>query len=512
MKMRVVAYARYSSNNQREESIDAQLRAIEEYAKQNNMIIVKTYIDRAMSGTKDDRPEFMQMIMDSKKKIFDAVIVHKLNRFSRNKYDAAKYKHKLQRNNVKLLSVLERLDDSPESIVMESLLMGMAEYESKNLAREVMKGSLENARTARHNGGLPPLGYTVDPKTQLYLINEETAPIIRFVYDSYISGIGYNEIVNELNKRGTKTAKGNKFTVSTVKDILKNEKYIGTYTYNKAESKNVDGKRNSHRCKSENQIIKIENGMPAIIDKKDFEEVKRIMDRNKRIHNTYNAKETYLLSGIIECGECGSKMNGNISYYKNNGEKLRYIMYRCTSKSGESKEHTKSIKRDIIEEYILTEMERVIFSEQAINYLVKELSKFSNAKGKQMQDELKFTKNKLAKIEKDIENILLAVAEGNRHASLMDRLAKLEEEKESLVIEIEETKLSYPQTEPITASYLKKIFKEHKKILEQRDKILIKKFISLYVEKVMVFEDYVEVVFKLGALLVQRGHGEPHHK
>ena len=512
MKMRVVAYARYSSNNQREESIDAQLRAIEEYAKQNNMLIIKTYIDRAMSGTKDDRPQFMQMIMDSKKKIFDAVIVHKLNRFSRNKYDAAKYKHKLQRNNVKLLSVLERLDDSPESTVMESLLMGMAEYESKNLAREVMKGSLENARTCRHNGGLPPLGYSVDPKTQLYLINEETAPIIRFIFESYINGRGYNDIVSELNKKGLKTSKGNKFTVSTVRDILKNEKYIGTYTYNKAEAKNVDGKRNSHRSKNEDQIIKIENGMPAIIDKKDFEEVKRIMDRNKKIHNTFNAKEVYLLSGLVQCGECGSKMNGNISYYKNNGEKLRYIMYRCTAKAGETKEHTKSIGRDILEEYILTEMERVIFSDTAINYLVKELSKFYNSKSKQMQDELKFTKNKLSKIEKDIENILLAVAEGNRHASLMDRLSKLEEEKESLVVQIEETKLSYSGTEPITASYLKKIFKEHKKILEQRDKELIKKFISLYVEKIMVFEDCVDVVFKLSPLLVQRSYGEPYHK
>ncbi len=92
--------------------------------------------------------------------------------------------------------------------------------------------------------------------------------------------------------------------------------------------------------------------MPTIIDKKDFEEVKRIMDRNKKIHNTYNAKEIYLLSGLIECGECGSKMNGNISYYKNNGEKLRYIMYRCTAKAGGSREHTKSIRRDTLEEYI----------------------------------------------------------------------------------------------------------------------------------------------------------------
>lgn len=132
---------------------------------------------------------------------------------------------------------MERLDDSPESTVMKSLLMRMAEYDSKNLAREVMKGSLENARIVRHNRGLPSLGYAVDHKIQLYIINEETTPIIRFIYDSYINGSGYNDIINELNNKGLKTSKGNKFTVSTVKDILKIEKYIGTYIYNKAEEK-----------------------------------------------------------------------------------------------------------------------------------------------------------------------------------------------------------------------------------------------------------------------------------
>lgn len=226
--------------------------------------------------------------------------------------------------------------------------MGMAEYESKNLAREVMKGSLENARTCRHNGGLPPLGYSVDPKTQLYLINEETAPIIRFIFDSYINGNGYHYIVDKLNKKGLKTTKGNKFTVSTVRDILKNEKYIGTYTYNKAEAKNIDGKRNSHKCKNKDQIIKIEGGMPSIISKKDFEEVKSIMDRNKRILNTYNAKEIYLLSGLIECGECGAK---------------RYIMYRCTAKAGESKEHKKILEqrdKELIKKFISLYVEKVL--------------------------------------------------------------------------------------------------------------------------------------------------------
>ena len=161
--------------------------------------------------------------------------------------DKGHLRRALDEGKILLLSVLERLYNSPESTVMESLLVGMVEYESKNLAREVIKGSLENARTCIHNGGLPLLGDTVAQRTQLYIINEETTPIIRFIFDSYINGSWYNDIVDKLNKKGLKTTKGNNFTVSTVKDIFKNEKYIGTYIYNKAEAKNIDMKRNSHK-------------------------------------------------------------------------------------------------------------------------------------------------------------------------------------------------------------------------------------------------------------------------
>lgn len=190
----------------------------------------------------------------------------------------------------------------------------------------------------------------------------------------------------------------------------------------------------------------------------------RIMNRNKKIHNTFNAKAVYLLSGLIKCG---SKMNGNVTYNRKTGEKISYYMYRCSGNNKSDKKHTKSINKESIEEYIISEMEKVIFSKEAINYLVKELSKFTDVKQKQLEEEIRFSKKKLLKVEKNIENILLAVAEGNRHSSLMDRLSKLESEKEDLVISIEKTKLRYPESEPITEEYLRKIFKEHKSILEK---------------------------------------------
>ena len=134
---RVAEYARFSSDNQRSESIDAQIRAMNQFCKQNHWQIVATYTDEARSATSDNRPGFLQMIADSGKGLFDIILVHKLDRFSRDRYDSAVYRKRLKQNNVRLCSVLERMDDSPESIMMESVLEGMAEYYSRNLSREL---------------------------------------------------------------------------------------------------------------------------------------------------------------------------------------------------------------------------------------------------------------------------------------------------------------------------------------------------------------------------------------
>ena len=155
-----VAYCRYSSNNQREESIDAQLRAIREYAKANHIVILKEYVDSAISATGSaDRKQFNQMLLDSKKREFTNVIVHKLDRFCRNQDDAYGYKLELKKNGVRVISVLERIDNTPEGKLLEGILDTLAGFYSKNLARETMKGMKENAYKCMCNGGIPPYGY-----------------------------------------------------------------------------------------------------------------------------------------------------------------------------------------------------------------------------------------------------------------------------------------------------------------------------------------------------------------
>src|SRR6056297_572143 len=254
--IRAVAYCRYSSDNQREESIDAQLRAIKDFCSREGYTLTGTYIDEAVSGTSDDRARFLDMIADASKGKFDVVLVHKLDRFARNRYDSAIYKKKLRDAGVRVVSILERLDDSPESIILESVLEGMNEYYSKNLSREVHKGMKENALQAKHNGGVPPLGFDVNAEG-FYVIKEPEADAVRKIYELFITGHGYGLIAEKLNELGFSTKAGRAFRKNSIRDVLLNEKYIGTYIFAKGSSKEV----------------RLEDALPAIIDKESFDKV-----------------------------------------------------------------------------------------------------------------------------------------------------------------------------------------------------------------------------------------------
>ena len=267
---KVALYARFSSDNQRTESIDAQIRAMKSYCKQQHWQIVATYIDEARSATTDNRPDFQRMISDSSRGIFNVVLVHKLDRFSRNRYDSAIYKSKLKKNNVSIASVLERIDGSPESVMMEAMLEGMAEYYSKNLSREVMKGMNETALQCRHTGGCTPLGYDLNSDRML-IINPHEAESVRIIFEMYDNGYGYSEIISFLNKHGYKTRKGSIFGKNSLYEILGNEKYTGVYIFNKASSKNsASQKRNNHSYKAYDSVVRVENGCPQIISKELF--------------------------------------------------------------------------------------------------------------------------------------------------------------------------------------------------------------------------------------------------
>ncbi|MDO4556495.1 MAG: recombinase family protein, partial [Lachnospiraceae bacterium] len=307
----VVAYARFSSDNQRSESIDAQLRAIRKFCEDNNYNILTCYVDEAKSATTDRRPAFQEMIDDAVKGEFEKIVIHKLDRFARNRKDSIVYKALLKEYGVEVVSVTEPLSSSPESVILESVLEGMAEYYSLNLSREVKKGQKENALQCKTIGGTPPLGYDVDKNTLKFVINEHEATAVRYIFQSVLNGIGYKQIIAQLNAWGYRTKAGNPFAVTSLNSILRNPKYKGEYRYCQDVGKDMVKRRAAHKDYESDAVIRKKGGVPAIISERDFDKVQQIMD-DRRIRDTSaNAKENYLLSGKVRCGECGASYCGS---------------------------------------------------------------------------------------------------------------------------------------------------------------------------------------------------------
>lgn len=495
---KAVVYARFSSENQRDESIDAQVRAINEYCEKNNIQIVKIFADRAKSATSANRPKFQEMIKFCENDVtgISMVIVHKLDRFSRDKYDSAMYKQKLKLKGIRVVSVLENLNDSPESVILESVIEGMAQYYSANLAREVAKGQRENALKARHNGGIPPLGYDVT-MDKTYIINDEESKAVKIIFDRYVNGYSYSQIIDELNELGFRTkVKNKKFTKNSLYSILSNEKYTGVYVFNKTQRKGVNGKRNGHKQKSKEEIIKVEGGMPQIIDKEIFEQAQEMMKKRKRAPGTNKATTFYLLTGLVRCGECGHMYQGNkrLDSYRN-----EYVSYRCGCRKQKRNCDNKEIRRDELEEFVLTELEKHVLNDDAIPVLSKELNKKLQDKNNSNEEMLNSLRNKLTKVNKEIENILNAIMSGIVNNMLKEKLDELEQVKVNLDLKINELDIERTDEEEVfvTEDQIRNMFGRFKEFVLTRNLPECKKFIGDYVKEVIVYKDHVEVIFNV---------------
>ncbi len=388
--LRAVGYTRFSSDGQREESIEAQIRAITDYAERNGYALHTIYTDRALSGTTDNRPDFIRMIDDAKSGAFDVIIVHKLDRFARNRADGAIYRRELEKCGVKLISVLENFDDSPESVILQSVIEGYNEYYSRNLRREVLKGLRENALTCRFTGGIPPLGYDINKDTLKYEINPFEAEAVKLIFKMYLEGAGYTAIIDELNRHSFTTKRGKPFGKNSLFEILKNEKYSGVYVYNKTVPVDAEGKWNRHQSRNDDEIIRIEGGIPQIISKEDFQKVQQKMEARRHKSATFKAKQEYLLSGKIRCGECGSNYCGNSR--KATDKNPLYISYNCVKRNGSIKCKNPGIKRDFLEELVLDRLSKAVFSEDVLPTILAQYNEYAlgrNTKYTTLTNELK---------------------------------------------------------------------------------------------------------------------------
>ena len=340
-------YCRFSSNMQREESIDAQKRIITQYAGVYGYKITEWYCDEAKSGTTTNRPEFKRLMDDVENNRIRNLIVHKLDRFSRNIRDTLDCLTILQEHHVAFMSVAEKIDSTPAGSLMITVIQALNEYYVQNLATEVLKGQRENAYNGLWTGGVPPLGYDIVDKRMV--INEEEAKTVRIIFEMGATGYGYGQIIDRLNLLGCKTKRGQPFGKNSLHDLIRNEKYKGVYVFNlRAAKKGRSRKRNNHAYKSDDEIIRIPNGCPAIVT----EELWNRANSTLQVTGRYmtNAKQPYLLTGLLVCGECGAKMHGNLRI-SHSGKK--YLTYRCNVKNNQRICNSKEIRTGPLDSFVL---------------------------------------------------------------------------------------------------------------------------------------------------------------
>ncbi len=478
---RAAAYARFSSTSQREESIDAQLRAIREYADRNGYAIVAEYVDNAKSARYSKRPQFQQMLHDAKSEAFDFIIVHKLDRFARNRTEAAITRYELKKYGVKIVSVLENLDDSPESIILESLLEGMAEYYSLNLAREVMKGLMENARKGLFNGGRPPLGYdVVDGK---YVINEFEAQAVKLIFDMFVQGYSYPAIINQLNKAGYRTKFRNPFGKNSIHEILRNEKYIGNYAFNRRRKRDETGKRSNRAFKQEEEVVRIKGAIPAIIEEDVFIKVQKKMD-SRRVSTRApgpwygigaRGKEIYVLSGLVFCGHCGNKMHGNIMV--RGGKQYKY--YSCEGRRAGCKQP--SIPKHVVENKVIEVLAEVLNPDLAEQY-TESLNALIE---KQCSEKIPVIEEKMQEIDNQISNLLDLIQDGCDLSFVKPRLNGLALQKAKLESEIKALSAKAPRKK-VSVDTVAAVLRNIKDVLQGCDLENIQQICRSLIERVTV--------------------------
>lgn len=475
--IKAASYARFSSDNQREESAEAQLYDNQKYAKKNDVLIVKEYVDRAETGRTDNREGFKLMLEDAKVNKFDIIIVHKVDRFARNRYDSAMHKHTLKKHGVKVVYSAQTIDDTPEGVLMEGMLESFAEYYSLNLATEVMKGMKENAKNGLFNGGTPPLGYDIVDKN--YAINEREARIVREIFELYLTDTGYKEIVNKLNLNGYKNKQGKKFVFNSIPGILKNPKYAGIYEFNKTARKYGDnGKRNIKEYKDDKDVIRVVNALPSIIPMEVYEMTQDELKRRSKGRGKSKAIRDYFLSGLIVCKNCGRKMTGHSQRRVKDGEP--YFYYRCTGCST-------SIRSEVIESKILDELNNLVFNN--LDELLEKMHKYISEVETQAPDELEYLKGEIKNTNDEIERIINMIVKGVGSLELGKKLETLESYREMVQdrIKIVDVKANVPEEE------LRKWLLDIKSDLSQG--INLKKIISTFVNEIRIDKETYEIDF-----------------
>ena len=468
-QLTAVAYYRYSEGgNQTEQSIEGQRRSCESYAAAHGLILVGEYVDRHISGTSDDRPNFQRLIRDSATGRFQAVIVYKTDRFARNRYDSAIYKSQLRKNGVSIFYSAESIPDGPEGIILESLLEGMAEYYSAELSQKIRRGMIESAHKCQAMGGTPPYGFKI--VNHKFVPNPAEVPIVKKIFADYASGVTAADIAADLNAQGITTRRGSKWNKNSFRIMLNSEKYIGVY---------------------ESHGVRVEDAIEPIIDKETFYRAKRKLAANQGAPSRSKAIIPYLLSGKVICGECGGPVNGS----SGTGHGGFYNYYACKrQRTGQCNLH--AVRKDWLEDTVVRVTAEFISQPERIQQIITaclEVQKKDLAASESSQIlELKAAQKEAKRKQ---QNIIAAIEDGGAGAAvLMPRLDQLEAEIRRLQYQIDGLKEPKPQ---VTAEQLEFMLMQFQRMPSEQDLDYKRRLLDTFVAEVVLSSDKLLIRYNL---------------
>ena len=456
-----VIYARYSSYNQTEMSIEGQLAECRRYAEKHALVIIQEYIDRAQSATTDKRPNFQRMIEDSSYGTFDIILVYQFDRFARNLNDAGYYRKILADNGVSVVSAMENIPNDSSGVITLGMIDAINQWYSSQLSEKARRGLRQRAELLKYNGGNLTYGFAVD-ENGYYILNETTAPIVKEIFERTAAGESGTDIAKDLNARGIRTVRGNKFGKNSFQSILRNERYKGTYVYDD---------------------IKIPDAIPRIVSDELFDEVQALLGtKARRGHRP--AVEDYLLTGKLFCGHCKDQMIGT-SGTSHTGVTYRY--YTCAN--APKKCDKKNVKKDFIESLILEHC-RQMLSDEIINRVVIGIDE-QNTKDLESPVIMNL-KTEIKETEKKIDRLLDQMEGAEGSIKLGERLRKREEDLDMLNKQLMQERFKQRLIDPVLARQFLIDMRDAKLDGNEYDKLLI----NTMVDKIYLYDDRFRLLVK----------------
>ena len=411
---RGVIYARYSSHNQKEESIEQQVAECTAFAAVSGITIVQVYADKAVSGRTDRRSSFQRMLKDAEGGGFDVVIAYKSNRIARNMLSALTYESKLAEFGIETLYAKEEFGNTAAGRFALRTMMNVNQFYSENMAEDIRRGMRDNAENCKVNG-MVQYGYRRGPDGK-YEIDPARAEVVREIFNRYLSGDTLADIARSLNARAIHTVLGGQWNKNSFHRLLRNDVYIGVYRHSG---------------------VVVPGGVPAILDTEVFEAMQKKLESQKPAQSRQSPGGRYLLTGKLFCGECGAYMVG-VSGTGKSGSKHHY--YKCNGKiHGEC--HKQTVRRGWIEQQVAELAQQYILDDATIEWIAD--SAVAYQRDQSRESELTGMQDALADRRRAAKNIMDAIEQGIFTATTKDRLLEIEADISALEREIAIHKASH---------------------------------------------------------------------